>query len=100
MGLYDAWKIIDSDLAKTLYNDGIQTLQASLPFFDLGDRSSYDLTHLQEGNESMPPNPARQGYHDTHIRLLDAIDVIEGGKFNDVLVRWILYRYGIPSSNN
>ena len=100
LGLYDAWKTIESDLAKILYNDGIRTLQASLPFFDLGDRSSYDLTHLQEGNESMPPNPARKGYHDTHIRLLDAIDVIEGGKFTDVLVRWILYRYGIPSSNN
>ena len=100
LGLYDAWKVIESDDAKRLYLAGIRTLVAILPFFDLGDRTSYDLTHLQPGNEKMPPNPARRGYHDTHIRLLDAIDGIEGGQFSDVLVRWIMYRYGISCSNN
>ena len=100
LGLYDAWKVIGSEDAARLYSDGIKTLTAALPFFDLGDRSAYDLTHLQKGNESMPPNPARPGYHDTHIRLLDAFNGIEDGIFADVLVRWIMYRYGVPSSNN
>ena len=100
LGLYDAWKTIESDEAANLYREGLQTLIRILPFYDLGDRSAYDLTHLQEGNESAPPNPARRGYHDTHLRLLDAINGIESGIFQDVLTRWVLYRYGVPAPNN
>lgn len=100
LALYDVYKIFNNKRAENLYKEGIKTLQVMLPFFDLGDRTAYDLTHLSTGNESYPPNPARKAYHQVHLTCLSALNSIEGGIFDDILSRWILYFYGVISPNN
>ncbi|WP_420430198.1 D-glucuronyl C5-epimerase family protein [Kordiimonas sp.] len=100
LGLHDAWERYECDDALQLFDRGIETLARSLPFYDLGDRSAYDLTHLQSGNEHLPPNPARLGYHDVHVRVLSAFEALRPGTFEACLVRWTLYRYGVFCANN
>ncbi|WP_417458498.1 D-glucuronyl C5-epimerase family protein [Kordiimonas sp.] len=100
LGLHDAWERYGFEDALRLFDDGIKTLARALPFYDLGDRSSYDLTHLQVGNEHLPPNPARLGYHDVHVRVLSAFEALRPGTFEACLVRWTLYRYGVFCANN
>lgn len=100
LGLHDAWERYEIDAALQLFDQGIETLARALPFYDLGDRSAYDLTHLQAGNEHLPPNPARLGYHDVHVRVLSAFEALRPGTFEACLVRWTLYRYGVFCANN
>lgn len=93
-GLYDVYKICDDNLAQKLYKEGIKTLKRMLSLYDLGNRTSYDLTHYTtEGN---PPNVARWGYHSTHVLEMSAICCIEPDEtiFLETLKRWIGYIKG------
>lgn len=99
-GLYDVYNVDGDETAKKLYLEGIRTLKHMLSLYDLGNRTSYDLTHYTtEGN---PPNVARWGYHSTHILLLSGISSIETDEslFSITLERWIDYVKGIPTRTN
>jgi len=45
IGLYDMAVILKSNTAKTLFNNGIKTLEFILPFYDLGPECDYHLGH-------------------------------------------------------
>lgn len=89
LGLYDCWKIFDDSKAGTLYKSGLTTLLKTLPLFDLGNRSAYDLTHYTCKSF---PNIARWGYHQTHINQLYALETItENSQIRSFRLRWERY---------
>jgi len=80
LGLYDLAQLHDAE-ALGLFNQGIETLEVSLPFFDLGNGSAYDLGHL-----TRPPRSVHSdlGYHMIHIYLLNAL----GSATNNQTLLW------------
>ncbi|WP_186576731.1 D-glucuronyl C5-epimerase family protein [Aquibacillus kalidii] len=93
IGLYDLYKASGDDLSKQLYDNGIIALKRMLPLYDLGNRSSYDLTHYT--TDGGYPNVAKWGYHITHIHLLAALNTIENdSKLGETLQRWRDYVNG------
>ena len=92
IGLYDNWKILDSDSSMQMYKKGIETLNLSLSYFDLGCASSYDLVH--HSIQTTPPNVARKALHNLHISLLSIINVIEDEQFNEIQKRFFEYSKG------
>lgn len=99
-GLYDLYQISGDSTAKKLYKEGIKTLKRMISLYDLGNRTSYDLTHFT--TNGVAPNIARWGYHSTHVLELSAICCIEPNEllFKDVLERWIGYIKGVPARTN
>ena len=73
LGLYDFHQISGDEHAKNLFDQGLDTLEAILPIYDLGDGSSYDLQHL---HSHTPPYKARWQYHCTHIEQLKTLYLI------------------------
>jgi heparosan-N-sulfate-glucuronate 5-epimerase len=76
LGLYDLWSTLDSEAdrfgadrerCRRLFDAGVRSLRALLPFFDTGSGSVYDLRHF---SMSTAPKVARWDYHSTHINLL------------------------------
>jgi heparosan-N-sulfate-glucuronate 5-epimerase len=91
LGLYDLAEAGNPDAAE-LFREGMRTLVAGLPLFDLGNGTAYDLVHL-----TLPPRSVHRdsGYHLIHITLLNAL----GTATNDRTILW--YRdhwnsYGSP----
>jgi len=92
LGLFDGWNATGDGNFERAYKDGIATLERLLPMYDLGDGSSYDLTHITSLVEG--PNKARYSYHRLHVQLLSTLSVIEGGRFSRVVARWDAYLRG------
>jgi hypothetical protein len=84
LGLYDWWQLgpdaVDgpSALAHRYFECGLATVLLTLPLYDVGGFSSYDLGQLIAGAE---PN-LQQWYHAFHISLLHALRSVTG---NDAL---------------
>lgn len=92
LGLWDGYVVTSDKRLMLLYREGIRSLQAMIPFFDLGDGTAYDLTHLALRDH--PPNKARPGYHFIHVELLSALSLLNNAKFDAVVERWHLYLRG------
>ncbi|MDQ0255339.1 hypothetical protein J2S74_002721 [Evansella vedderi] len=80
LGIYDWWKVTStcnskvSNLAGDYFKQGIKTLKHILPYYDLGEHTTYDLAHLVYGLE-----PKVAGYyHKVHIYLLYVLHSITG----------------------
>ncbi len=99
-GLYDFWKIAKDALAGRLYKMGEATLERMVAFYDLGNNTAYDLTHIHPSNWRTPPNACRKGYHQTHLIELSAMNAIEQNKYLDIYYRWLLYDRGIAITGN
>lgn len=98
MGLHDGAMLTQDPYYWFLYRSGIETLERALPYYDLGSGTSYDLTHL--AGRGFPPNVARLDYHWTHVHLLSALNLIEGGAFSDYVERWHQYLKGGRVAHN
>lgn len=97
IGLYDLLQYVNNDSIKKCYDDGIFTLENILPFYDAGNGSYYDLTHLT----GISPTKTRSQYHCTHIEQLKVMYLITNKKiFLNVHNRWIDYLKGIECSTN
>jgi hypothetical protein len=92
LGLYDGHQATGEQQYLDAFEDGITTLEAILPLYDLGHGTSYDLTHLTARLEG--PNQARNSYHRLHIQLLSTLDVIVKGRFSRIANRWDNYLRG------
>jgi len=98
LGLFDGWKATEDRCFEQAYQDGIDSLERLLPMYDLGDGSSYDLTHITSRVEG--PNKARHSYHRLHIQLLSTLSEIENGRFSRVVSRWDAYLRGNKLNTN
>lgn len=92
VGLYDGYKATGETEYWAAFNEGLLTLETLLPLYDLGNGSSYDLTHVMTKVEG--PNKARPDYHRLHVKLLSTLDVIAEGRFSRVVSRWDSYLRG------
>jgi hypothetical protein len=85
-GLWDLVRFTASTEARQQWADGLHTLKAWLPKYDLGYWSLY---HLPDS----PPNPSTPKYHELHIDQLRALHELTGDKiFADYVERWDAYR--------
>lgn len=79
IGLYD-WSQIppeidaDQDRAKHYFDEGIKSLTHILPYYDLGNVSSYDLGYITFKKRSK----VKPGYHMLHIMQLNVLYKITG----------------------
>jgi hypothetical protein len=92
LGAYDLAEFTGNEEAREIYRVGIESLKIALPLYDLGRCTAYDLTHVTTGK--FAPNIARQSYHFIHVQLLSALNILEGGIFDDVVERWHFYLKG------
>lgn len=98
LGLYDAAVLLSDGRCKEYFDNGVQSLESSLCFYDLGYGTSYDLTHLSASGE--PPNVARWQYHWIHVQLLSTMNLISDFDFGPVVDRWDAYlRGGVVKHN-
>ena len=74
IGLYDYYKVTGNELAKELYNEGIETLKYMLPYYDSAGISLYHLAHLVYPNQEVYYN---RKYHVIHIAQLELLYNIE-----------------------
>lgn len=80
LGLYDWWQLDDaatdgpSALAHRYFECGLATVELTLPLYDVGGFSAYDLGHVVLG---ATPN-LQQWYHAFHISLLHALRAVTG----------------------
>lgn len=92
LGLYD-WSTLDdaqtggtASFAGELFDCGLASLAALLPYYDANGFSIYDLGHVIAG---APPN-IQADYHPIHVHLLHAIESIRhNAVVADYLARWI-----------
>lgn len=98
IGLYDGHHVTGNEAYRDAFEDGLLTLEALLPLYDLGRGSSYDLTHVSSRIEG--PNQARHSYHRLHIQLLSTIDTLANGRFSRITTRWDAYLRGNELSTN
>lgn len=77
-GLYDLSPY--SSLSEQLYTQGLQSLDFILPYYDMGDISTYDLQHL-----TAPPTAPDidQEYHRFHTTLLRGLETLSP---NDMII--------------
>jgi hypothetical protein len=94
LGLYDWWQINPKEIvgshkvAKQYFYRGIDTLKHTLPYYDLGGFTAYDLGHIIYNRKP------RIGinYHNVHIYLLHALNSITGDLWFNYFKRiWISY---------
>ncbi|HWR84047.1 MAG TPA: D-glucuronyl C5-epimerase family protein [Candidatus Deferrimicrobium sp.] len=84
-GLFDLIRLNDHAEAKHLYEDGLRTLVAWLPRFDLGHWSLYHV-----GGDLK--NPATVHYHRLHIAQLRIMHLVTGlSVFSEYAERWQAY---------
>lgn len=72
-GLYDLKTIAPARFAKeatALFEQGMNSLKAMLPLFDMGSTTSYDLRHF---TLRVAPNIARWDYHATHVNQVSHV---------------------------
>ncbi|MEH7321182.1 D-glucuronyl C5-epimerase family protein, partial [Priestia megaterium] len=95
LSLYELYITTKEKEICELYKQGIHTLIQTVSMYDLGNVSSYDLTHI-----TIPGNPSKYHYqyHLTHVHLLSAINLIEQNSILEkVLHRWLTYAQGNKS---
>ncbi|XP_034291391.1 D-glucuronyl C5-epimerase [Pantherophis guttatus] len=101
IGLYDLKETAGEKLgkeAKLLYDQGMDSLKAMLPFYDTGSGTIYDLRHFMLGTA---PNLARWDYHTTHINQLQLLGTIdEAPVFKEFVKRWKSYLKGGRAKHN
>lgn len=98
IGLYDGHHATGNDAFRDAFDDGVLTLEALLPLYDLGRGSCYDLTHMTSRIEG--PNQTRHSYHRLHIQLLSTLDALANGRFSRITTRWDAYLRGNELSTN
>ena len=74
IGLHDLYSISGDKQAKQLYDDGIETLEYCLPFYDSTGISLYHLGHLTDKNL---PLHTSEKYHNIHVAQLKIINQFE-----------------------
>lgn len=74
IGLHDFYELCGNDLAKRLYETGIETVKKILPLYDSEYTSYYDLGHI-----TCSPHNARIAtkYDPIHVNLLQTINIFE-----------------------
>ncbi|KAL7080493.1 hypothetical protein ACQ4LE_000038 [Meloidogyne hapla] len=88
------------NFSKKLFFNGMNSLRSLLPLFDTGQRSLYDLRHVQL-NGNVRPNIARWDYHSLHITLLDWLYLITKENFlKEMSKRWVEYSNGLQIKHN
>lgn len=95
LGLYDLYDLTKNEDAYRLYKDGLNTVENLITAYDLGNISSYDLSHI-----TIPGNPSKYhyGYHLTHVKLLSVLyDIEKNPLFKNVYERWLNYAKGNKS---
>ena len=115
----DAYSDENREKATELYSSGLKSLIKNINLFDTGQRSLYDLRHLQ-GDLSVNPNVARWDYHSVHVsQLFYFVDMIrhsvtkikssllnrnetelQAKKLLDVANRWLNYTRGKWNGNS
>lgn len=84
--------------AKSLYDQGMDSLKKMLPLFDTGTGSIYDLRHFTLG---ITPNIARWDYHATHVNQLLLLAGLEKESiFASTAHRWEEYMQGKKAPHN
>ncbi|XP_070619344.1 D-glucuronyl C5-epimerase isoform X2 [Erythrolamprus reginae] len=101
IGLYDLKETAGEKMgkeAKLLYDQGMASLKAMLPFYDTGSGTIYDLRHFMLGTA---PNLARWDYHTTHINQLQLLGTIDNAPvFKEFVKRWKSYLKGGRAKHN
>ncbi|XP_059478168.1 D-glucuronyl C5-epimerase B [Neocloeon triangulifer] len=99
LGLHDLRVIGRSKEAAALYAEGLASLRALLPLYDMGSGSVYDLRHVTVG---CAPNVARWDYHATHVNQLLLLATVEPAE--ELLARtanrWANYMLGHRAAHN
>lgn len=87
LGLYDWWKVMDSEIAGDLFIRGIATLERILPYHDIGSLSTYDIGYITHGKPYLQPIKPHvsASYHAFHIAQLRALHSVTG---NETLKRF------------
>lgn len=98
IGVYDTSVLLNDSRARRMYESGLRSLTRMVNLYDLGARTSYDLLHYSVSGT--PPNIARWGYHNTHVTLLSAMNLVADGRFKDIQKRWLGYAGGISAPHN
>ncbi len=89
IGLYDLSQAGD-ERAQELFQDGLDTVEFSLPFFDTGAASTYNLKHI--ASPPLEPAIANHAYHELHVGLLRALHSISGDALlGSYVERWSDY---------
>ena len=90
-GLYDLVRAANHHEARLLWNNGLATLKAWLPAFDIGYWSLYQLPRT-------PRNPATVPYHELHIKQMAVLsEITDDPVFAEYHQRW--YNYTDSSIN-
>lgn len=99
VGLYDLRSCLPGNRTiEKLYNDGLESLKAMLPFYDTGSGSVYDLRHV---TLKIAPNVARWDYHSVHVYQLLWLYLIEKEPlFLETAERWLGYARGERAKHN
>ncbi|MFH1559952.1 MAG: D-glucuronyl C5-epimerase family protein, partial [Chloroflexota bacterium] len=84
LGLYDFYRVADSQEALELFDAGVATMKKYLPYYDTGYWSKHDLLRQ--------PGYTAIRYHHYHIELLKVLHEITGDNlFGDYVQRWSSY---------
>jgi len=99
LGLFDLKTVKKDSVAKQLYESGLESLQALLPFYDSGSGTFYDLRHF---TMKTAPKGARWDYHSTHVNQLLTLFSVERHikLFKETAERWRGYMVGLRSAHN
>lgn len=101
LGIYDVKEVSKGNSAtkaKTLFDNGMNSLKKMLLMFDSGTGTFYDLRHLTLG---IAPNRARWDYHTVHINQLNLLSLIDNDPlFSSTAQRWTDYMKGKRSPHN
>jgi hypothetical protein len=110
VNVYKNDNLISDELrAKSMFLNGVNSLQQMINLYDTGTRTFYDLRHLI--NPIVNPNVARWDYHALHVSQLNyLVNIIENQfkqdvmsnlikSLKDVADRWHEYMKGISNKN-
>ncbi|MEY8000684.1 D-glucuronyl C5-epimerase family protein [Clostridium sp. Mt-5] len=94
IGLYD-WSNVRClgnmyycNTAKRYWNKGLETLKYILPYYDMGNFTSYDLNHMVKS--SVPSSS--DFYHAVHIEQMNVLyDITKEEYFKNIRDMWISY---------
>lgn len=98
LGLYDWSTVTKSSEANSIFNDGIETLEKILPYYDLGTFSAYDLSYITHSKlpylQPRKPHIA-PSYHAIHIAQLRALSSVTGNmNLKNTAEKWQGYAEG------
>lgn len=98
LGLYDWATEAKSSEAKKIFEEGIETLEKILPYYDLGTFSAYDLSYITHSRlpflQPRAPHIAPR-YHAIHIAQLRALHSVTGSPaLRDTAEKWQGYAVG------